>query len=537
MTITLIIAALVSFIVGLGIGLFLLKASQKQLQAAAKIKAQELMSDAKIKSGNLVGDAKAKAKRIERESKDKVAHQIEKEKIKLDNTYNKKIQQAQMSKDKAKNIENALQEEKNTLQEARKLAEKEVSKAEQTIVEQQRLTQIANSMQEEYKQKNQDIIEKLEKVANMTQKEAGEVLFTQIEDDTKLRAAKSIKTIEETAKDEAEKLSKNVISVAISRYASDYINERSTSSISLPSDELKGRLIGREGRNIRAIEAATGCDMIIDDTPETVIVSCFNPVRRHIGKMVLEQLIDDGRIHPSRIEELVAKTTKKIDRSVKEAGDKALLELGLVSMHPELLKTIGQLQYRYSYNQNQYHHVIETGHLCGLMAAELNLDIKKARRAGLLHDIGKALTHEIEGSHAVIGADLCKKFGEADDIVYAVRAHHEDVKPKSWLDFLVMGADAISGARPGARREQLDNYIKRVSELERIANEFQGVERSYAINAGREVRVMVQNSKVNDQKAIVLSNDIAKEIEKSMTYPGQIKVTVIRETRASSLAK
>jgi len=362
-------------------------------------------------------------------------------------------------------------------------------------------------------------------------------LVKTIEDDAKLYAAKIVRAVEEQTKEESEKLAKRVISIAISRYSSEYIPERTTSSVTLPSDEMKGRLIGREGRNIRALEAATGCDLIIDDTPETVIVSCFDPVRRHIGKSVLENLISDGRIHPGRIEELVEKVTQQTNGMIKDAGEKALLELNIVGMHPELVKTIGQLQFRYSYTQNQYYHVIEVGHLCGLMAAELGLDIKKAKRAGLLHDIGKALTHEMDGSHAVIGADLCAKYGEAPDIVYAVRAHHEDVRPTAWLDFLVIGADAISGARPGARREQLDNYVRRLEDLERIANSFPGVERSFAIAAGRELRVMVENSRINDEAAIMLSRDIAKKIEQDMTYPGQIKVTVIRETRATTLAK
>jgi ribonuclease Y len=455
----------------------------------------------------------------------------------FENSVQAQKEESRRLEQRLKDIEKNLLAEKRELQDAKDRAEAAARKAELTAAEHERVMKAAAQTEEHYKKKLEEIKREFERVASMTEKEAREALLRSIEEDTKLSAARMVREIEESAKEEAEKLAKRVISIAASRYASDYIPERTTSNVTLPSDDIKGRLIGREGRNIRAIEAATGCDLIVDDTPETVVVSCFDPVRRHIGKTVLEQLIADGRIHPGRIEELVDKVTKNVNNQIKEAGKNAILDLGIVSMHPELLKVIGQLQFRYSYTQNQYHHCIEVGHLCGLMASELGLDVKKARRAGLLHDIGKALTHETEGSHAVIGADLCEKYGEAPDIVYAIRAHHEDVKPNSWLDFLVISADAISGARPGARREQLDNYIRRLTDLENIANGFHGVERSFAIAAGREIRVMVENSRVSDEAAVMLSRDIAKKIESDMTYPGQIKVTVIRETRATAFAK
>lgn len=502
-----------------------------------KIQQNQIMNSAKERANNISKEARRKADEIVKDSERKSREAVEQARRKFEQGQQQKMEETRRLEQKARDIERTLQDEKRQTQEAKERAESAVTKAERNAAEHERLSKAAAQAEEHFKNQLETVKSHLERVAGMTQKEARDSLLTTIQDDAKVHAAKLVRAIEEQAKEESEKLAKRVISIAISRYSSEYIPERTTSSVTLPSDEMKGRLIGREGRNIRALEAATGCDLIIDDTPETVIVSCFDPVRRHIGKNVLENLISDGRIHPGRIEELVEKVTQQTNASIKDAGEKALLELNIVGMHPELVKTIGQLQFRYSYTQNQYYHVIEVGHLCGLMAAELGLDVKKAKRAGLLHDIGKALTHEIDGSHAVIGADLCAKYGEAADIVYAIRAHHEDVKPQSWLDFLVIGSDAISGARPGARREQLDNYVRRLEDLERIANTFPGVERSFAIAAGRELRVMVENSRINDEQAIMLSRDIAKQIEQDMTYPGQIKVTVIREVRATSLAK
>lgn len=525
MTMILIYAG-VAFLIGASLGIILFKVQQKQIVATAQEKASSLLKEARLKSEQMTNDAKRKSKDA-----------VEQAKKQFDQSIQAQKEESRRAEQRSKDIEKNLGDEKRELQEAKDRAESAARKAELVAIEHERIMKAAQQTEEHYKRKLEEINREFERVASMTEKEAREALMRTIEEDTKLACARQVREIEESAKDEAEKLSKRIISIAVSRYSSDYIPERTTSSVHLPSDDLKGRLIGREGRNIRAIEAATGCDLIVDDTPETVVVSCFDPVRRHIGKTVLENLIADGRIHPGRVEELVEKVTKNVNNQIKEAGKNAILDLGIVSMHPELLKVIGQLQFRYSYTQNQYHHVIEVGHLCGLMAAEMGLDIKKARRVGLLHDIGKALTHEVEGSHAVIGADLCEKYGEAPDIVYAIRAHHEDVKPQSWLDFLVIGADAISGARPGARREQLDNYVRRLTDLENIANAFHGVERSFAIAAGREIRVMVENSRINDEAAIMLSRDIAKKIESDMTYPGQIKVTVIRETRATTFAK
>lgn len=380
-------------------------------------------------------------------------------------------------------------------------------------------------------------IRRLEKVAAMSQDDAKTELLKLVESETRHESAKLIKQIEEETKENAEKKAKHIIATAIGRYAGEYVAERTVSVVNLPSEDMKGRIIGREGRNIRAIEAATGVDLIVDDTPEAVVISCFNPVRREIARQTLEQLMADGRIHPARIEEIARKVEKDIDRSIKEKGEQASFDLGLHGIHPELLKLVGMLQFRYSYSQNQYTHSIEVAFICGMIAAELGVNIKTAKRAGLLHDIGKAMDHEIEGSHAIIGAEMAKKYGEAQKVWHAIGAHHEDYKPESIYDIIVQASDGLSGARPGARREMLETYVHRVEELERISNSFKGVDRSYAIQAGRELRIIVESNKVSDDETAVMSRDIAKKIESEMTYPGQIKVTVIRETRAVNYAK
>lgn len=379
--------------------------------------------------------------------------------------------------------------------------------------------------------------EKLARVAGMSTQEAKDMLIERMSGEAKMEAARRIKTIEEEAVAEADRRAKKVIGIAIQRYAGEYVTERTVSVLPIPSDDIKGRIIGREGRNIRALEAATGINLIIDDTPEAVVLSGFNPVAREVARLSLEKLIADGRIHPARIEEIVEKTRKEVDKRIKEAGEMAAFELGLHNVHPELLKLLGKLRYRTSYGQNQWKHSIEVGFLCGMMASELGLNSKLARRAGLLHDIGKAVTHEMEGSHAVNGGEFCRKYGEDPIIVNAVAAHHEDVAPKSVYAHLVMAGDALSGARPGARREILETYIRRLEDLERISSDFDGVDKSFAIQAGREIRVIVENSKVNDDQAHMLSRDIARRIEQELTYPGQIKVCVIRETRAVDFAR
>lgn len=378
---------------------------------------------------------------------------------------------------------------------------------------------------------------KLEKISGLSSEEARKMLVDSMESEARHDAAKLIKQIEEEAQETADKKAKNILALSIQRYAGDYVAEKSVSVVALPNDEMKGRIIGREGRNIRAIEAATGIDLIIDDTPEAVIISGFNPVRREVARLSLEKLIADGRIHPSRIEEVVKKSEQEVDESIREAGEQATFDVGVHGIHPEIIKLIGRLRYRTSYGQNVLQHSLEVAFLCGIMAAELGIDVKTAKRAGLLHDIGKAVDHEIEGSHAVIGADLARKYNEAPEIVHALAAHHEDEKPDTILAVLVQASDALSGARPGARREMLETYVKRLEDLERIGTSVKGCNSCFAIQAGREIRVLVSSEEVSDEHAHVVARDIAKKIEEEMTYPGQIKVNVIRETRAVEYAK
>jgi ribonuclease Y len=377
----------------------------------------------------------------------------------------------------------------------------------------------------------------LEQVAGLTRVEAKNSLMDQMVEEAKHESAKRIRVIEEEAKAEAVRKSQKIIALAIERLAGDFVAERSVTVVPLPNDELKGKIIGREGRNIRALEAATGIDLIVDDTPETVVISGHNPIRREIARIALEKLISDGRIHPGRIEEVVRKAEQEIEEAIREAGQKAIFDVGVHGIHPELVKLLGRLKYRYSYAQNVLLHSIEAAFICGIMASELGLNEKQARRAALLHDIGKAVDHEVEGSHAIIGAELARKYGESPKIVNAIAAHHEDVKAETILAPLVDAADALSGARPGARREMMETYVRRLEELERITSSFKGVEKSYAVQAGREIRIMVQHDLVSDEDAARMAREIARKVENEMTYPGQIKVTVIREVRAVDYAK
>jgi ribonuclease Y len=377
----------------------------------------------------------------------------------------------------------------------------------------------------------------LEQVAGMTREEAKRSLIDQMVEEAKHDSAKRIRVIEEGAKEEAVRKSQKIIALAIERLAGDFVAERSVTVMPLPNDELKGKIIGREGRNIRALEAATGIDLIVDDTPETVVISGHNPIRREIARLSLEKLISDGRIHPGRIEEVVRKSEQELEEAIREAGQKAIFDVGIHGVHPELIKLLGRLKYRYSYAQNVLLHSIEAAFICGMMASELGLNEKQARRAALLHDIGKAVDHEVEGSHAIIGAELARKYGESPKIVNAIAAHHEDVKAETILAPLVDAADALSGARPGARREMMESYVRRLEDLERITNSFKGVEKSYAVQAGREIRIMVQHDIVSDDEAARMAREIARKIENEMTYPGQIKVTVIREVRSVDYAK
>jgi ribonuclease Y len=410
----------------------------------------------------------------------------------------------------------------------------EINKKEETLTEQEKAVK---EQDKKYQALLAEEKTRLEKVAKITSEEAKKLLLERMENEARHDAAKRIKGIEDELKEQAAKKAKEIISLAVQRYAGEYVMEKTVSLVNLPNEEMKGRIIGREGRNIRALEAATGVDLIIDDTPEAVIISGFNPVRREIARTALERLISDGRIHPARIEEIVAKVEQEIEAGIKEAGEQATFDVGVHGLHADLIKLIGKLKYRTSFAQNVYQHSLEVAFLSGIMASELNLDVKQARRAGLLHDIGKAMDHEVEGAHAAIGADLAKKYGESQEVVDAIAAHHDEADFKNILAVLVQAADALSGARPGARREMFETYVKRLEDLEKVANSFSGVEKSYAIQAGREVRIIVQNEQISEEESVMLSQDIARKIEKELNYPGQIKVTVIRETRAVEYAK
>ncbi len=394
-----------------------------------------------------------------------------------------------------------------------------------------------NALKNKYERMVEEQKALLEQTANLTKDEARKLLMKQIEEETRLEAAQIIKQIETKAREEAEKRAKNIIAMAIQRCASDHVAETTVSVVSLPNDEMKGRIIGREGRNIRTFETLTGINLIIDDTPEAVILSSFDPIRREIARLTLERLINDGRIQPARIEEMYEKSKAEVEADIKDAGEQAAFEAGLHGLNPELIKVIGRLKYRTSYGQNVLKHSLEVAHLAGIMAAELNIDIKSAKRAGLLHDIGKAIDHEVEGSHAIIGAELARRLKENPNIIHAIESHHGEVEPRTIEAVLVQAADAISAARPGARRETLESYIKRLEKLETIADSFEGVESSYALQAGREIRVMVKSDIIDDVRCVALSKELAKQIEEELDYPGQIKVTVIRETRAVDYAK
>lgn len=506
-----------------GLGYFLGNVLRKRLSDTLVSKAEDLAS-------KIVEDAKREAETITKEAELKAKDEV----------YQAKAEAEREAKEKRKDLQ-ALEKR---LQQKEENLDKKMNLFDQRDADQVKKDQMLQSREQGLVQKEERLDsliaeqrEKLETISGLSSSDAKKILMDTMESEAKLDAAKRIKVIEEEARETADKKSKEIIALAIQRYAGEYVAERTVSVVALPSDEMKGRIIGREGRNIRALEAATGIDLIIDDTPEAVILSGFNPVRREVAKIALEKLITDGRIHPGRIEEVVSKAEEEVEQTIKEAGDQAAFDLGVHGIHPEVLKLIGRLKYRTSYSQNVYQHSLEVAFLCGIMASELGINVKQAKRAGLLHDLGKAVDHEVEGSHAVIGAELARKYGESPKIVHAIMAHHEDEKPNTVLAVLVQAADALSGARPGARREMMETYVKRLDDLERIATSFTGVNNSFAIQAGREIRVMVSSDEVTDERAVVLAKDIAKKIEAEMTYPGQIKVNVIRETRAIEYAR
>lgn len=495
----------------------------------SKVFAGAGIENAKKLAQSIAEEAKKEAENIKKEASLQAKDRLYQGKIELDREIKERRQELQ-------NLEKRLSSKEENLDRKIELFDK---KEAELLRREKDTANREKTIQEKDKQYTALLDEqkaKLEKISGMSSEDAKKILIESMENEAKHDAAKLIKEITEEAQENANKKAKEIISVAIQRYSGEYVAERTTSVVNLPNDEMKGRIIGREGRNIRAIEAATGIDIIIDDTPEAVILSGHNPVRREIAKVTIERLIADGRIHPARIEELVGKVEQEIEQVMKEAGERAVFDTGLHGIHPDIVKLIGRLRFRTSYAQNVYVHSMEVAFICGIMADELGLPTKQARRAGLLHDIGKAVDHEVEGPHAAIGGDLARKYGENPKIVSAIAEHHDD-HPASIMGILVQAADALSAARPGARKEMMETYVKRLEDLEKIATSFPGVEKSYAIQAGREIRVIVSNQTISDEDAVVLSKDVARKIEKELSYPGQIKVTVIRESRAVDYAR
>ncbi len=513
------LAVLLGLVIGLPLG-FVLKARQyEQTVGSAEKVAFEIRDKARHEADQIKKEAQIQAREEIVRLKEKARQELEQEKREIqkierrltdkEHQLERRLEQLEKRETELSRRERALKEEES------RLASREAELAE--IVAAQKT--------------------ELEKISGLTTEEAREIILTKVEEEVREDAARIIMRVESEVKEIADRKAKEIIALAIARYAGEYVAEKTVSVVPLPNEEMKGRIIGREGRNIRALEAATGVDLIIDDTPEAVVLSAYSPLRREIARIALERLISDGRIHPARIEEVVRKVEEEMEATIKEVGERVTFDVGVYGIHPELVKLLGRLKYRTSYAQNVLQHSVEVAFLSGLMAGELGLDVKKAKRAGLLHDIGKAVDHEVEGPHALIGAELAKRYGEDEEVVQAIAAHHEDVPCESPLAVLVQAADALSGARPGARREMLETYIKRLEDLERIAYSFPGVQKAFAIQAGREIRIMVDSGRLSDAETALLCRDITKKIEKELTYPGQIKVTVIRETRAIEYAK
>lgn len=511
--IILVCAAAVVFLAGgILVGYMYRKKVAEKKIAAAEDAAQKI-----IEEGKKQAEAIKKEKLLEaKEENHKQRSELEKETRERRAELNKWEQRLQSKDDNLDRKQQSLEAKEDNLKKDKANLENKEKAIDQLIEEQKH---------------------ELERVSGLTEAEARDILFDSLQRDLVHESAAKIREFESTFKEESEKKAKHILALAIQKSASDFVAETTVSVVDLPNDEMKGRIIGREGRNIRALEAATGIDLIIDDTPEAIILSGFDPYRREIARMAIERLVIDGRIHPTRIEEMVEKATKEMETKIKELGEQAVFETGVHGIHPELVKLIGRLNYRTSYGQNIYKHSLEVSFLAGALAAEIGADVRIAKRAGLLHDIGKAIDHEVEGPHIQIGADLAKKYKENNAIVHAILAHHGDIEAKTIEAVLVQAADAISAARPGARRESVDAYIKRLQQLEEISNSFAGVEKSFAIQAGREVRIIVKPEKVSDDEMLVLAREIANKIESDLDYPGQIKVNLIRENRAVEYAK
>jgi len=514
-----ILSLAIGIVTGLAIGsviILIIKRQQNSQVAEAGIQAGKMLDEARATAEQTRKEALLEAREIESRAHE-YEHETRQRRLELQKTEQRLVK-------KEENIER-----KGDLLTAKELdlqnREKKLEAREGEI----------GTLAADYERLKARAQETLEKVAGMTAEEARQALIEELVAEAKLQAAKDLKLVEDEAREQAEQIAKKYIATALSRYAGEFVAEQVVSVINLPNEEMKGRIIGREGRNIRAFEAATGVDLIIDDTPEAVIVSGFSAVRREVARLALQKLISDGRIHPSRIEEVVKKTEQEVEQLVKQAGERAAMELNIYGLHPELVRLLGRLRYRTSYGQNVLAHSIEVAYMAGLLAGELGQNVKVARRAALLHDIGKAADQEMEGPHHVVGAQLAKKYGESSHIVNAIRAHHE--QPQTILDHIVMASDAVSGARPGARRELLESYLKRLEDLETISKSFKGVSEAYAFQAGREIRVLVSPDQVDDAQLTVLSRDIARKIEQELTYPGRIKVAVIRQTRVEAFAK
>ena len=513
-----IIAAIVSLVLGAGIGYVIFYLVQKNRNGAAQSQAKKLVEDAKIEASNYKKEAMIEAKE---------------EAIKLKNEADNEVRERRAE---VQRMENRLMQKEESLDRKEDILDKKIQAAEdaKTQIENSKLELV--NKEKEIEKRAEEITKELERVSGLTQTEAKEELVSSITEEARKEAGIIVRDIENKAQEEGEKKAREIITLAIQKCATDHTQEITVTAVDLPNDEMKGRIIGREGRNIRAIEQATGVDLIVDDTPEAVILSSFDPIRREVARLTLEKLITDGRIHPARVEDIVEKVKKDIEKTIKEAGENASFEAGIFNLHPELIKILGRLKYRTSYGQNVLKHSLETSYIAGLLAGELGVDVATAKRAGLLHDIGKALDFEMEGTHISIGVDVAKKFKETPEVIHCIEAHHGGVEYKSIEAMLVQVADAISSSRPGARRESLDAYIKRLENLEAIANSFKGIQNSYAIQAGREIRIAVKPEEVDDAGMVVLAKEIAKKIESELEYPGQIKVNIIRETRASATA-
>ncbi|MCI8500458.1 MAG: ribonuclease Y [Clostridia bacterium] len=521
-------------IVGLAIGGVIAWVVLKQV---SKKKSAQKLDDTEKHVEELLKNAESESQRLKKEAILEAKEQEIKRRNEFEQEMKEKRAEQQRQEARLSRQEDLLEKKESELDKKNEALDHQRNALEEKKTAYEQKLEEVKKQQEQVSHQHELMVQELERVAQLTKDEAKKLLTEEILEETRHDCALQVRNLEQEAKDEADLNAKNIISLAIQRCASEHASESTVSVVPLPSDDMKARIIGREGRNIRAIEQATGIELIIDDTPEVVILSGFDPVRREIARLTLERLIQDGRIHPARIEETVEKVTRELDQQIKAAGENAMFEVGIFGLHPEIIKLIGRLKFRTSYGQNVYRHSIEVAQLAGLMAQELGLDVNFAKRAGLLHDIGKAVDHEQEGTHIQLGADLAKKFRENAMIVNAIMAHHGDVEPKTIEAVLVQAADAISGARPGARRETSTNYIKRLEKLEEIAASFAGVDKSYAIQAGREVRVIVKPDQVDDAKALFLAKDIAKKIETELEYPGQIKVNVIREFRSVEYAK